>query len=287
MPARPAGDAPGPIDNLQDLQDTGKFLFKAVDANNDGRLSRKEVTHAGDMVIGGFFFTADTNGDGVVSEDEMKQARDDMYRQRPLLRLVIERAKSEAVDQQRSTATTSAAHSQNIGANPFEGLMAMIDSNQDRKIEAGEVRQTIKTTVNGIFNIADTDRDDQLSPSEINAASVGLTRAVAQSVFQTIDGDGNGAVSKAEFDKAVVTGANMAFSVVDANNDGQITPQEANTALRATVDQVRQLNVPEPANSARNLLQSGRTPGEVAPVPRINLPTPGQSNPSGSVNQPR
>ena len=163
----------------------------------------------------------------------------------------------------------------------------MIDSNQDRKIEASEVRQTVKTTVEGIFNIADTNRDEQLSPSEINAAEVGLARAIAQSAFQTVDTDGNGAVSKAEFDKAVVNSANMAFSVVDANNDGQITPQEANAALRTAVDQVRQLNVPEPANSARNMLQSGRTPDQTAPVPKVNLPNPGQSNTSGTVNQPR
>ena len=88
------------------------MLFKAVDTNNDGRLSKSEVTHAGNMVVGGFFFSADTNGDGVVSEDELKQAREELYRQRPLLRLVIERASSEAGEQQRSNASSCqfAAH---------------------------------------------------------------------------------------------------------------------------------------------------------------------------------
>jgi len=31
-------DLPGPIDSLQDLQDSGKMLFKLADENNDGLL---------------------------------------------------------------------------------------------------------------------------------------------------------------------------------------------------------------------------------------------------------
>ncbi len=60
-------DLPGPIDSLQDLQDTGRMIFKLVDENNDGQISQKEAVDAGNLAVGGLFFRADANGDGVVS----------------------------------------------------------------------------------------------------------------------------------------------------------------------------------------------------------------------------
>src|SRR4051794_28685350 len=48
-------DVPGPIDSLQDLQDTGRMLFKIVDENNDGQISQKEAVDAGNLIAGGFF----------------------------------------------------------------------------------------------------------------------------------------------------------------------------------------------------------------------------------------
>jgi len=71
---RRAGDVPGPIDSLSDLQDTGRMLFKLADENNDGQISQKEAVSAGNLLVGGFFFRADQNGDGVLSQDEAKQA---------------------------------------------------------------------------------------------------------------------------------------------------------------------------------------------------------------------
>ena len=82
-------DLPGPIDSLQDLQDTGKMLFKLADTNNDGQISQKEATDAGNLLVGGFFFRADANGDGIISQEEMKQARDSLARQQPLLRVIF------------------------------------------------------------------------------------------------------------------------------------------------------------------------------------------------------
>jgi len=36
----------GPIQSIQDLQDTAKMLFKLADTNNDGQISQKEATDA-------------------------------------------------------------------------------------------------------------------------------------------------------------------------------------------------------------------------------------------------
>ena len=72
-PPRPRRkDVPGPIDSLQDLQDTGRMIFKLVDENNDGQISQKEAVDAGNLAVGGLFFRADANGDGVVTQDEAK-----------------------------------------------------------------------------------------------------------------------------------------------------------------------------------------------------------------------
>src|SRR5205814_3936083 len=90
---RPAGDLPGPIDSIQDLQDTAKMLFKMADTNNDGQISQKEAIDVGNLLVGGFFFRADANGDGVLTPEESRAARDQLFQQQPLLRYVLQKAK--------------------------------------------------------------------------------------------------------------------------------------------------------------------------------------------------
>ena len=89
----------GPIQNIQDLQDTAKMLFKLADTNNDGQISQKEAIDAGNLLVGGFFFRADANGDGTLSPDEAKQARENLFAQQPLLRLIIQKARPTNVQQ--------------------------------------------------------------------------------------------------------------------------------------------------------------------------------------------
>src|SRR5919199_709639 len=79
-------DLPGPIDSLQDLQDTGRMLFKLADENNDGQISQKEAIDTGNSLVGGFFFRADANGDGVLTPEEARAAREQLFQQQPLLR---------------------------------------------------------------------------------------------------------------------------------------------------------------------------------------------------------
>src|SRR4051794_40959872 len=73
---RPQGDLPGPIANIRDLQDSAKMLFKMADTNNDGQISQKEATDVGNLLVGGFFFRADQNGDGVLEPQEAQAARE-------------------------------------------------------------------------------------------------------------------------------------------------------------------------------------------------------------------
>ena len=83
-----------PIATVQDLQDVGKFLFKLADTNNDNRISQKEAIDAGNLLVGGFFFRADANGDGTVTPEEAQAAREALFNQRPLLRFLFQKSES-------------------------------------------------------------------------------------------------------------------------------------------------------------------------------------------------
>jgi len=245
-------DIPGPIDSLQDLQDTGKMLFKLADANNDGQITQKEATDAGNLFVGGFFFRADANGDGVVSKEEMKQARDEALAARPLLRMIVTKTKRDDPKAEAKARDAS------------QNALSVIDSNGDGQVQASETRQMVQTGVQSLFAAADTNRDGKMSPTEVNAAIAGAGKTIVQAAFQEADTDSNGQLSQAEYDKAIIQPANAIFHMLDSNNDGQVSTQEFMTAERILASQLRQLNVPEPANSAKHLIQSGRTPSEVA-----------------------
>ncbi len=253
-------DMPGPIDSLADLQDSGRIVFKLVDANNDGQISQKEAVEAGYLAVGGLFFRADANGDGSVTKEEVKAARESLLADKPLVRFMI----------QRIQATQPKA---NGGSpNPAAVFMGLVDANTDGNLQATEVRQAVQTTVQGAFAAADTNRDGLMSPTEVNAAIIGAVKAVQQATFQAADTDNDGQVSKEEFTKSLTDPVNAAFAVIDANNDGKLSPQELQSAGRIIETQVKRMVVPEPANSARNLLNSGQRPEQVAPVPVIPVP---------------
>jgi len=251
-------DLPGPIDSLADLQDSAKMLFKLADDNNDNLISQQEATDVLNLVVGAYFFRADKNGDGTVTKDEMREARDKTMSQKPLLRILTARA--------RNNDPQAAATARNAG----QSVLSLLDSNNDGNVQAAELKQMVQTTVQSVFAAADTNRDGQLSPSELNAAMAGAARSAVQASFQAADTDGNGQLSQAEYDKAIIQPANAIFHGLDANGDGQLSAQELQAAERIISSQIRRLNVPEPANSPRHLMESGRTPAQVAPVPNFN-----------------
>jgi Ca2+-binding EF-hand superfamily protein len=255
------GDLPGPIDSIQDLQDSAKILFKMADTNNDGQISQKEATDAGNLLVGGFFFRADTNGDGSLSPEEARAAREQLFRQQPLLRYVFEKARPQnAGNVAPGGANTQAGQiAQNIAANPVQAIGNLLDTNHDRKIEASELRQAVQQGVQTLFQVADANQDGQLSPAELNRAVNEAARTAVQVAFQTADTDRNGAISLDEFDRALTEPAHAAFRVLDANNDNQISLEELQRAQQIIGDQIRRLQVPEPANSLQNQIRNGAT----------------------------
>ena len=253
-----AADMAGPINNLQEAQETGRILLKMADTNNDGQISQKEAIDAANLLVGGFFFRADANGDGILSQEEAKQAREALFAQKPMLRYLI-----------MKPMTGKPADTKN---DPAKALGALLDTNNDKQLQATEVRQAVQTAVQGLFATADTNRDGQMSPTEINAAIAGLTRTLIQAEFQNADKDGNGQISQQEFDQAILEPAHVVFKVLDTNNDNQISMEEGKAAEQFLGSQLRSMYIPEPANSPRNLIRSGAKPDQVAPVPTFGIP---------------
>jgi hypothetical protein len=274
---------PGPIDSLSDLQDTAKLVFKLADTNNDDQISQKEAIDAGNLLIGGFFFRADANGDGVLTAQEAQQARETLYTQQPLLRFVVERAKptNAAPGNQPQnlqpivggTTNDPARVVQSFTADPMGTIGNLLDTNRDQKIEAAELRQAVQTGVQTLFLVADTNQDGQLSPYELNAAVTEVAKSTVQTAFQVADGDRNGTLSMDEYDKALTEPAHAVFRVLDANGDNQLTLAELERAQQIIADQIRRLQVPEPSNSVSNQIQRGRNraimnqPVQAAPRP--------------------
>ncbi len=267
-----AGDLPGPIDSLSDVQDSAKMLFKLADTNNDGQISQKEAVDAGNLLVGGFFFRADANGDGTLSPEEARAAKESLLNQQPLLRYVLQKSKpTNGNANQIGTATG--------GQNPIQAITNMLDSNHDQKIEAPELRQAVQMGVQTLFTIADANQDGQLSPAELNRAVGEAAKTAVQMAFQTADTDHNGALSMAEFDKALTEPAHAAFRVLDANNDNQISIDELQRAQQIITEQIQRLRVPEPANSARNQIRNATTTGIGQPAPAAATPAPAPAVP--------
>jgi Ca2+-binding EF-hand superfamily protein len=271
--AKAADDVPGPIDSFSDLQDTAKMIFMMADANRDGQISQKEATDAANLAVGGFFFSADANGDGVLSQQEAQQARDAFLQTRPWLNYVIKTAQ----------ATPKPGASNVNQQNPLRALAGVVDANNDKNIQAAELRQAVQTGVQGFFAAADTNRDGQLSPTEANAAVLGMAKSAADASFAAADTDNDGSISQAEWDQAIIAPSRVVFNILDGNHDGKLTQQEAQQAQQVIIAQIRSIRVPHAANSPQNLLRTGRRPSEVAPVPTFGTPTTRPATPGGTT----
>jgi Ca2+-binding EF-hand superfamily protein len=257
--AAPAGaqaqvNLPGPIDSPQDLVESAKMLFKLADTNNDNQISQKEATDAGNLIVGGFFFRADQNGDGTLTREEAKQARDALFQQQPLLRFVLSRA-SEAEGGAQNRGDGDSAQGGELNPRRIvRQIGQLLDDNEDKQIQAKEVRKAVEAAVEALYSAADTNQDGQLTPAEINSAFYGAIREGVSLAFNAADQDNNKSLSKEEFQKAIVAPANVVFEILDRNQDGQLSADELERAAQVTLNQLERLNVPTPPNAPANVL---------------------------------
>jgi len=268
-------DLPNPMQAIRLVQEVGRTMFMAADVNHDGLLSQKEAIDANNTLVGGFFFQADKDGNGVVTREEAKAVQETYLSQNPWARYIVDSLLAQQKNPQNGSQP-----------DPIQSLEAIVDSNNDKQIQASEVRELVQTTTQSIFASADTNRDGQMSPSEINAAIAGGVRALAQFAFQQADTDNNGSLSREEFDKSIIEPANVVFQILDLDHNGQISMQEAQQTERTIISQARTLQLPEPANSPTNLIESGKLPSEAAPIPTFATPNLGQSRQQPAPAQP-
>jgi Ca2+-binding EF-hand superfamily protein len=282
---------PGPINSIADLQDTAKLVFKLADTNNDDQISQKEATDAGNLIVGGFFFRADVNGDGVLTQQEAEQARETLFAQQPLLRFVLDRAKPTTgaqPDQVQNSQPAAAGTAndprrlaQSLAADPLRTITNLLDTNHDQKIEATELRQAVQMGVTALFMVSDSNQDGQLSPYELNAAIGEVAKSVVQTAFQAADADRNNMLSLDEYDKALIEPAHAVFRVLDANRDNQLTLAELQKAQQIIQDQIERLRVPDAPNSITNQVRptnaQGQRPGyPAAPAATAPVASPRQ-----------
>jgi Ca2+-binding EF-hand superfamily protein len=266
------------MEALRDVQNTGRLLFMMADANHDRLISIKEATDASNRLVGGFFFQADADGNGIVSQEEARAVRDTYLNQNPWVKYVVESLEAQAKQKDQGGNRSNPS--------PLLGFATVLDANNDKQIQATELRQLVQTMTQTVFAAADTNRDNQMSPTEVNAAIAGGVRSVAQASFQQADTDGNGQLSRGEYDKAIIEPANVVFQILDLNHDGQISQQESVQIERAIVAQLKTLQLPEAPNSATNLIEQGKLPRETSPVPTFAAPNTNTNTNPGQNRQP-
>jgi Ca2+-binding EF-hand superfamily protein len=258
-------ELPGPIDSLEDVQSAGKMLFKLADTNNDNRISQKEAVDAGNLLAGGFFFRADANGDGTVTAAEATAAREALFNQKPLLRFVFQRTQQETAQQGNQAAVNQGKQT----------LMNILDSNHDGNFAAPELRQAVQTSVQGLFLMADKNGDGQIDVNEVNAAIADASRTAVQTAFNAADTDKNGAVSQAEFDKAIINPAHVLFGIMDANQDNQLSADELRSGMQIIQRELQALKAPRASNTLSSQFRqqmaspapAGVTASPVQPAP--------------------
>jgi Ca2+-binding EF-hand superfamily protein len=249
---------PGPIDNPRDIQETAKMLFVLTDTDHNRRISQKEAIDAGNLLVGGFFFRADQNGDGTLTRAEAQQARDQLLKQQPLLRFILTRTKQaqqESQQQPQNTPTSNPTPTQ-----AARQIGNMLDGNDDRQIQATELRQAVQVVVESLWAVGDRDGDSELSPAELNEAAYTVARETMQSAIQAADADKNGALSDDEFVQAIAEPANIAFQILDKDLNGLLTIEEIDSAMRIVGSHLGATRIPTPSNAPSRVLGTPAAP---------------------------
>ncbi|MDF0518341.1 EF-hand domain-containing protein [Bradyrhizobium yuanmingense] len=148
----------------------------------------------------------------------------------------------DAIQSLTNAKSSSAAHktgpSQSAPTNPFA-----IDSGSNSttgatsSVNAGKYPQISAETMNALFAAQSQSADGTSSSSSTSSTSKGREAAL-KDLFSQIDGDGDGKITKSEFEDALgAGGTNLAqaddvFSKMDANADGSVNLGEMTKALR-------------------------------------------------------
>ncbi|MGY4513903.1 EF-hand domain-containing protein [Bradyrhizobium sp. USDA 3650] len=143
-----------------------------------------------------------------------------------------------------SSSTQKTGSSQKPATNPFA-----IDSGSNSttgatsSVNAGKTPQISSETMNALFaaQSQSTDSTGSANSTSSSSTSSSPTRrdAALKDLFSQIDGDGDGKITKSEFENALgAGGTNLAraddvFSKLDSNTDGSVSLDEMSKALKS------------------------------------------------------
>lgn len=206
----------------------GSMLSRIVDlsdANSDGTISQEEAHATANFFVGGFFFRADSDGDGTITPEEGREARRQLMTQYPALSTLLGQAKTIA------------------GRKPLAALAELVDIEYGKPVTVDEMRQAARGAVVNLYRSADQNGDGRLTPAEARAASWEGARALGQLTFAATDKDGSGEVTIEEFRAAMEAPTGVAFRLADADKNGRLSRDEAAVA---TAGLIQRFGVPLP-----------------------------------------
>jgi Ca2+-binding EF-hand superfamily protein len=115
-------------------------------------------------------------------------------------------------------------------ARPMMDLLRRADTNEDGKVSLEELHAVAPDFPKARFEQLDRNGDGFLSPDDRparpDAAQPGDRRAEFLKRLRAADTDGDGKVSREEFDKAFPKAPEQLFSRLDTNGDGVISPAD-------------------------------------------------------------
>jgi Ca2+-binding EF-hand superfamily protein len=194
--------------------------FTAADANGDGRVDRKEADERANFLVGGLFFQADLDKNGVLSKDEMSRYAHSIAQSAPEL------------------ASALSAFADVAGSDALQDMTGRLGVKPGDELSVAEAQQAASRAVAALFAAADRDQDGVLTREELHQKVRVWTAAAGQRAFAEADTNGDGVLSQDEFEVAMIGPLRSAFATADTDHNGQLSPEEMRTAVRLLADQV-------------------------------------------------
>ncbi len=191
-----------------------------ADADGNRQISKKEAQSFTNFVIGGAFFRADDNGDGVVSPEEGRTLRSEFLEQYSALAMLLNQARSA------------------VGESPFKAIADMVNLEYGKPLRAEDARAAARGVLDDLFEVADGDENGTITLAEARDASWRAAQALGQQLFKSVDANGDARLELAEFQKAVGSTTALAFKAGDINDNGSLTEQEAAIALSGVISRL-------------------------------------------------